>query len=150
MEKFIARTFRTRRVNILRLLGNTQAELITTSGAGFAADGSRNPHSWSIVDEPCARSMADPMPRSGARAEMRLPILRVLVLFLACRAVASERRLVLDSWSYDFASPFQTAASLPDPSYTSTSRPCLSVSVRVPVHPLRPGPATLPLWNLIF
>ena len=38
-------------INILRLLGNTQAELITTSGAGYMADGSRNPHSWSIVDE---------------------------------------------------------------------------------------------------
>jgi hypothetical protein len=38
-------------VNILRLLGNTQAELITTGGAGHMPDGSRNPHSWSIVDE---------------------------------------------------------------------------------------------------
>jgi hypothetical protein len=38
-------------INILRLLGNKDAELITTSGAGFRADGSRNPHSWSIVDE---------------------------------------------------------------------------------------------------
>ena len=38
-------------VNILRLLGNTQAELITTSGAGYMPDGTRNPHSWSIVDE---------------------------------------------------------------------------------------------------
>src|SRR5688572_27982113 len=38
-------------INILRLLGNTQAELITTTGAGYASDGSRNPHSWSIVDE---------------------------------------------------------------------------------------------------
>jgi hypothetical protein len=39
-------------INILRLLGNTEAELITTSGAGYMPDGSRNPHSWSIVDEP--------------------------------------------------------------------------------------------------
>lgn len=39
-------------INILRLLGNKNAELITTSGAGYRPDGSRNPHSWSIVDEP--------------------------------------------------------------------------------------------------
>ena len=38
-------------INILRLLGNPDAELITTSGAGYRPDGSRNPHSWSIVDE---------------------------------------------------------------------------------------------------
>ena len=34
----------------LRLLGNTQADLITTSGKGYR-NGVRNPHSWSIVDE---------------------------------------------------------------------------------------------------
>ena len=39
-------------INILRLLGNKEAELITTTGAGFRPDGARNPHSWSIVDEP--------------------------------------------------------------------------------------------------
>jgi hypothetical protein len=38
-------------INILRLLGNKDAELITTSGAGHRPDGSHNPHSWSIVDE---------------------------------------------------------------------------------------------------
>ena len=38
-------------INVLRLLGNNQAELITTSGAGYRRDGSRNPHTWSIVDE---------------------------------------------------------------------------------------------------
>jgi hypothetical protein len=38
-------------INVLRLLGNNNAELITTSGAGYRRDGSRNPHSWSIVDE---------------------------------------------------------------------------------------------------
>ena len=38
-------------INILRLLGNKNAEMITTSGAGYRPDGSRNPHSWSIVDE---------------------------------------------------------------------------------------------------
>lgn len=38
-------------INVLRLLGNRDAELITTSGKGFRPDGSRNPHSWSIVDE---------------------------------------------------------------------------------------------------
>ena len=35
----------------LRELGNTQAELITTSGKGYRPPGKRNPHSWSIVDE---------------------------------------------------------------------------------------------------
>jgi len=38
-------------INVLRLIGNPDAELITTSGAGYRPDGSRNPHSWSIVDE---------------------------------------------------------------------------------------------------
>ena len=38
-------------VNVLRLLGNTSAELMTTSGKGYRAGGQRNPHSWSIVDE---------------------------------------------------------------------------------------------------
>jgi len=38
-------------INVLRLLGNQDAELITTSGAGQRPDGSHNPHSWSIVDE---------------------------------------------------------------------------------------------------
>lgn len=36
----------------LRALGNTKAELITTSGKGFRPPGKRNPHSWTIVDEP--------------------------------------------------------------------------------------------------
>jgi hypothetical protein len=36
----------------LRALGNTQAELITTTGKGFRPPGTRNPHSWTIVDEP--------------------------------------------------------------------------------------------------
>ena len=35
----------------LRALGNTRAELITTSGKGHNPDGKRNPHSWTIVDE---------------------------------------------------------------------------------------------------
>ena len=39
-------------INILRLLGNKNADLITTSGKGYRPDGSRNPHSWAIVDEP--------------------------------------------------------------------------------------------------
>ena len=39
-------------INILRLLGNERAELITTTGTGYTPDGSRNPHSWSIVNEP--------------------------------------------------------------------------------------------------
>jgi hypothetical protein len=36
----------------LRALGNTNAELITTTGKGFRPPGTRNPHSWTIVDEP--------------------------------------------------------------------------------------------------
>jgi pimeloyl-ACP methyl ester carboxylesterase len=36
----------------LQLLGNRQAELITTQARGIRKDGVRHPHSWSIVDEP--------------------------------------------------------------------------------------------------
>lgn len=36
----------------LRALGNARVELITTTGKGFRPPGNRNPHSWSIVDEP--------------------------------------------------------------------------------------------------
>jgi hypothetical protein len=36
----------------LRALGNTKAELITTTGKGFRPPGTRNPHSWTIVVEP--------------------------------------------------------------------------------------------------
>jgi hypothetical protein len=36
----------------LRALGNTRAELIITTGKGFRPPGTRNPHSWTIVDEP--------------------------------------------------------------------------------------------------
>jgi hypothetical protein len=36
----------------LRTLGNTRAELITTTGKGFRPPAKRNPHSWTIVDEP--------------------------------------------------------------------------------------------------
>jgi hypothetical protein len=35
----------------LQLLGNQQAQLITTQGRGVRPDGARHPHSWSIVDE---------------------------------------------------------------------------------------------------
>lgn len=35
----------------LKLLGNTRAELLVTTGRGYRADGSRHPHSWSIVDQ---------------------------------------------------------------------------------------------------
>jgi pimeloyl-ACP methyl ester carboxylesterase len=35
----------------LQLLGNRQAELITTQGRGVRPNGERHPHSWSIVDE---------------------------------------------------------------------------------------------------
>jgi hypothetical protein len=36
----------------LRSLGNTKAVLITTTGKGYRPPGTRNPHSWTIVDEP--------------------------------------------------------------------------------------------------
>ena len=36
----------------LRALGNKKADLITTTGKGFRPPGTRNPHSWTIVDEP--------------------------------------------------------------------------------------------------
>ena len=36
----------------LRALGNTRVELITTTGKGFRPPGTRNTHSWTIVDEP--------------------------------------------------------------------------------------------------
>ncbi|MCC6243394.1 MAG: hypothetical protein IT353_11170 [Gemmatimonadaceae bacterium] len=35
----------------LKLLGNTRAELIVTSGRGYRSNGMRHPHSWSIVDQ---------------------------------------------------------------------------------------------------
>ena len=35
----------------LRALGNKKADLITTTGKGFRPSGTRNPHSWTIVDE---------------------------------------------------------------------------------------------------
>lgn len=37
-------------INTLRLLGNKNAEFITTSGKGYRIDGRRHPHSWSILD----------------------------------------------------------------------------------------------------
>ncbi len=38
-------------VNLLQIMGNDDAELITTTGKGYHPDGSRHPHSWSIVDD---------------------------------------------------------------------------------------------------
>lgn len=38
-------------VNELWISGNEEAELITTTDRGFFPDGTRHPHSWSIVDE---------------------------------------------------------------------------------------------------
>jgi hypothetical protein len=38
-------------VNQLKILGSKKAELITTTGKGIRENGSRHPHSWSIVDE---------------------------------------------------------------------------------------------------
>lgn len=36
----------------LRQLGNSDVQLITTTGKGYDAEGNRNCHSWTIVDEP--------------------------------------------------------------------------------------------------
>lgn len=38
-------------VNQLKILGSKKAELIPTIGKGFREDGTRHPHSWTIVDE---------------------------------------------------------------------------------------------------
>lgn len=38
-------------VNELNIAGNEAAELIVTEGKGVLSDGTRHPHSWSIVDE---------------------------------------------------------------------------------------------------
>jgi hypothetical protein len=38
-------------VKRLRMQGNTNAELITTTGKGYRAGNRRHPHSWSIVDQ---------------------------------------------------------------------------------------------------
>ena len=43
-------------INQLQIDGNTEAELILTENKGYRPDGSRHPHSWSIVDE---REMLD-------------------------------------------------------------------------------------------
>ena len=37
-------------INLLQLQGNQNAELIMTSGKGKRLNGSRHPHSWSIMD----------------------------------------------------------------------------------------------------
>ena len=37
-------------INELNILGNTNAELIITYDKGYHPDGTRHPHSWSIVD----------------------------------------------------------------------------------------------------
>ncbi len=41
-------------INELNILGNANAELITTQNKGYRPDGSRHPHSWAIVDVPGA------------------------------------------------------------------------------------------------
>lgn len=38
-------------INELKIRGHNQAELIITQNKGYLPDGSRHPHSWSIVDE---------------------------------------------------------------------------------------------------
>ena len=38
-------------INELKIIGNIEAELITTSNKGYHPNGNRHPHSWSIVDE---------------------------------------------------------------------------------------------------
>jgi hypothetical protein len=38
-------------VRHLKLLGHNNAQLIVTTGKGYRADGTRHPHSWSIVDQ---------------------------------------------------------------------------------------------------
>jgi hypothetical protein len=38
-------------INELKIAGNENAELIITNNKGYLPDGTRHPHSWSIVDE---------------------------------------------------------------------------------------------------
>ena len=38
-------------VNELKIMGNPEAELITTQNKGYRQDGSRHPQTWNIVDE---------------------------------------------------------------------------------------------------
>ena len=38
-------------INDLRILGNSRAQLISTTKKGYREDGTRHPHSWAIVDE---------------------------------------------------------------------------------------------------
>lgn len=38
-------------INDLQILGNARAELITTHNKGYRDNGTRHPHSWSIIDE---------------------------------------------------------------------------------------------------
>lgn len=38
-------------INELKILDNRRAELIITHDKGYLPDGTRHPHSWSIVDE---------------------------------------------------------------------------------------------------
>ncbi len=38
-------------VNELRLMGHSDAELVTTTDKGYFSDGQRHPHTWRIVDE---------------------------------------------------------------------------------------------------
>jgi hypothetical protein len=35
----------------LRAFANTRADLVTATGKGFRPPGTRNPHSWTIVDD---------------------------------------------------------------------------------------------------
>lgn len=37
-------------INCLKALGNNSAELIATENKGYRLDGTRHPHSWSILD----------------------------------------------------------------------------------------------------
>lgn len=37
-------------INDLRLEGNKDARLVVTTGKGYRENGTRHPHSWSIVD----------------------------------------------------------------------------------------------------
>ena len=55
--------------NRLLLSGHEDVALITTSGQGFRPDGTRNPHSWSIVDEDdLVRWITDRLSRTPIRA----------------------------------------------------------------------------------
>ena len=47
-------------INELKIRNNDKSELIITQDKGYHQDGSRHPHTWSIVDEKELKQQSDP------------------------------------------------------------------------------------------